>query len=123
LHPQDFPTDPEDGIASVQVNDLRLDAVDSASERVTLECKRDPPYTIWQMANDRFGFSNPLLGGWQVSRAKFTITFHPEPDLCRGRRLPLTVRVPHACDLKDRTERERMIGEKYLQRWCLVKDV
>jgi hypothetical protein len=31
--------------------------------------------------------------------------------------------MPHGCDLKDRTERERIVGEKYLQRWKLLKDV
>jgi hypothetical protein len=31
--------------------------------------------------------------------------------------------MPAGCDLKDRTERERMIGEKYLRRWGIVRDV
>jgi hypothetical protein len=31
--------------------------------------------------------------------------------------------MPHGCDLKDRTERERMIGEKYLRRWGIVRDI
>ena len=30
--------------------------------------------------------------------------------------------MPHGCDLKDRTERERLIGEKYLLQWDLVRD-
>lgn len=48
---------------------------------------------------------------------------NPEAGSSRGRTLPLTVTMPHGCDLKDRTERERMIGEKYLRRWYIVKDV
>ena len=31
--------------------------------------------------------------------------------------------MPHGCDLKDRTERERMVGAKYLRRWGIVCDV
>jgi hypothetical protein len=31
--------------------------------------------------------------------------------------------MPNGCDLKNRTERERMIGEKYLARWSLVQDL
>jgi hypothetical protein len=121
--PYDFPTDPEDGIESVRVNHLRLKPMDTEGERVTLECTRQASQTIWQMASNRFGNTNPLLGGWVVTQAKLTIRFHPEAGSRRGRTLPLTITMPHGCDLKDRTERERMVGEKYLRRWYIVRDV
>jgi hypothetical protein len=123
MRPYDFPTDPQDGIESVRVNQLRLMPMDTVGERVTLECTRQAPQTIWQMAADHFGSTSPLLGSWVITQAKLTIRFHPEPGSRRGRTLPLTVTMPHGCDLKDRTERERMIGEKYLRRWYIVKDV
>lgn len=123
LRPYDFPTDPEDGVESVRVNYLRLMPMDTVGERVTLECTRQASQTIWQMAADHFGSTDPLLGGWIITQAKLTIRFRPEPGSRRGRTLPLTVTMPHGCDLKDRTERERMIGEKYLRRWYIVKDV
>jgi hypothetical protein len=75
------------------------------------------------MAQERFGANNPLLGGWVVTQAKLTIRFHPEKGSGRGKTLPLTITMPHGCDLKDRTERERMIGDKYLRRWGIVQDV
>ena len=118
-----FPTDPGDGIESVRVNHLRLMPVDTPSERITLECMRQATQSIWQMAHERFGGSNPLLVGWLVTQAKLTIRFHPEPGSRRGRTLPLTITMPHGCDLKDRTERERMIGDKYLRRWGILRDV
>lgn len=118
-----FPTDPGDGIESVRVNHLRLMPVDTPSERIILECMRQATQSIWQMAHERFGGSNPLLGGWLVTQAKLTIRFHPEPGSRRGRTLPLTITMPHGCDLKDRTERERMIGDKYLRRWGILRDV
>jgi hypothetical protein len=34
--------------------------------------------------------------------------------------LPITITTPHGCDLKERTDRERLIGDKYLPRWGLV---
>jgi len=123
LRPYDFPTEPEDGVESVRVNHLRLMPMDTVGERVTLECTRQATQSIWQMAADHFGSSNPLLGGWVATQAKLTIRFRPEAGSRRGRTLPLTVTMPHGCDLKDRTERERMIGEKYLRRWYIVKDV
>jgi hypothetical protein len=118
-----FPTDPGDGIESVRVNHLRVMPVDAPGERVTLECMRQATQSIWQMAHERFGGSNPLLVGWLVTQAKLTIRFHPEPGSRRGRTLPLTITMPHGCDLKDRTERERMIGDKYLRRWGILRDV
>lgn len=118
-----FPTDPGDGIESVRVNHLRLMPIDTVGERVTFECMRQATQTIWQMAQERFGANNPLLGGWVVTQAKLTIRFHPEAGSRRGKTLPLTITMPHGCDLKDRTERERMIGDKYLRRWGIVRDV
>ncbi len=123
LHPFAFPTDAGDGIESVRVNHLRLMPMDTVGERVTLECMRQATQTIWQMAQDRFGPNNPLNGGWVVTQVKLTIRFHPEPGSRRGKTLPLTITMPHGCDLKDRTERERMIGEKYLRRWGFVRNV
>ncbi len=118
-----FPTDPGDGIESVRVNQLRLMPIDTVGERVTLECMRQATQTIWQMAQDRFASNNPLLGGWVVTQAKLSIRFHPQPGAKRGKTLPLTITMPHGCDLKDRTERERMIGDKYLRRWEIVRHV
>jgi hypothetical protein len=123
LRPYDFPTDPQDGIESVRVSQLRLMPMDTVGERVTLECTRDTSHTIWQMASAHFGSADPLAGGWVATQAKLSIRFHPEAGSRRGRTLPLTITMPHGCDLKDRTERERMIGDKYLRRWSIVNDV
>ncbi len=122
-HPFAFPTEPKDGIEFVRVNSLRLMPVDTVGERVTLECMRHATQTIWQMAHERFGANSPLAGGWVVTQAKLTIRFHPNADSRKGRTLPLTITMPAGCDLKDRTERERMIGEKYLRRWGIVRNV
>ena len=121
--PFTFPSDAGDGIESVRVNHLRLMPIDGVGERVTIECMRQATQSIWQMAQERFGANNPLLGGWVATQAKLTIRFHPEKGSGRGKTLPLTITMPHGCDLKDRTERERMIGEKYLRRWGIVRDV
>jgi hypothetical protein len=123
MQPYDFPTDVPDGIESVQVTELRLMPLDSAGERVTLECRRESPNTVWSMADEHFGDNNPLENGWIATRAKLVIRFQPEAGSRRGKTLPLNVTMPHGCDLKDRTEKERLIGEKYLSRWQLVQDV
>ncbi len=122
LKPHDFSTDPADGIAAVEVKSLRLMPIESVGERVTLECLRKADRSIWDMARERFGGSDPLQGGWVATQAKLSIRFHPTGGSRRGRTLPLTVTMPHGCNLKDQTEREQLIGERYLRRWGILRD-
>ena len=121
--PFDFLTDPEDGVAKVRVTALRLKPLDTESQRVVLECMQGETGTIWEMSQARFGSHDPLTSGWRVTQAKFTIEFRPGGAGSRGKKLPVTVTMPHSCDLKDRTERERLIGEKYLSRWGLLREL
>jgi hypothetical protein len=114
--PFGFDNDAENGIQSVRVCHLRLMPLDAQGERVTLECMRDAEGSVWQMAEKRFGDADLLRGGWIVTQARLSIRFHPDAGASRGKTLPLTITMPHGCDLKDRTERERLIGEKYLRR-------
>lgn len=132
LQPFDFPTDPADGIANVTVKELRLMDLGDAKERITLESMSGADRTIWQMAEHRIGLD---IGGgthgagfvgevpeWVITRARFTIKFHPGPEGGRGKSLALTVTMPHGCNLKDMTPQERLIGEKYLRLWGILKD-
>lgn len=87
--------------------------------------------TIWQMAEHRIGLDiggGALVFGhvgdvpeWVVTRARFTIKFHPGPAGGRGKSLALIVTMPHGCNLKDMTPQERLIGEKYLRLWGILK--
>lgn len=135
LKPFDFPTDVADGIEGVTVKELRFMDLGDPKERVTLESMSGAERTIWEMANHRIGLD---LGGgsgslhapglfgeapeWLITRARFTIKFRPGPDGGRGKSLTLTVTMPHGCNLKDMTPQERLIGEKYLRRWGILKD-
>jgi hypothetical protein len=119
----DFPTDPEDNIEAVRVQSLRLMPVDAGGERVTIECGGDARRSIWAMAADRFGEHDPLAGGYAVTQARFTVLFRPVPGQRGGRTLPVTITMPQGCDLKDRTARDRLVGEKYLPRWGFVRSL
>ena len=132
LKPFDFPTDPEDGIMGVTVKELRFMELGERGERITLESMSGAERTIWEMAEKRIGLD---IGGtghllpvateapeWVITRARFTIKFHPGPEGGRGKSLTLTVTMPHGCNLKDMTPHERLIGEKYLRRWGILTD-
>jgi hypothetical protein len=132
LKPFDFPTDDEDGIMGVIVKELRFMEIGERSERVTLESMSGAERSIWEMAEKRIGLH---IGGtghvlaiatevpeWVITRARFTIKFHPGSEGGRGKSLTLTVTMPHGCNLKDMTPHERLIGEKYLRRWGILTD-
>lgn len=118
-----FPTDVEDGIEVVRVTSMRLMPIDTTRERVTLEVVgRDAP-AIWEMAAARFGTNDPLGDDWMITQAKLVIHFRPPTGGGRGKTLPLTITMPQGCDLKERTDRERLVGEKYLRRWHLLEEI
>lgn len=132
LKPFDFPTDVEDGIKEVTVKELRFMDVSERNERITLESMSGAERSIWEMAEKRIGLDIggtghvlPIASGvpeWIITRARFTIKFHPSPGGGRGKSLTLTVTMPHGCNLKDMTPHERLIGEKYLRRWGILTD-
>jgi hypothetical protein len=122
LEPFDFPTDAASGIESVRVSMLRLKPLDTDHERLIIECTRNSPRTVWEMAEERLGTNSPLRGGWVVTQARLSIRFNPGVGTARGKTLPVTISIPHGCDLKDRTQQERLIGQEYLQRWGMVRD-
>jgi len=122
LRPFDFPTDLVDNIESVEVRQLRLMPLDTVGERLTLECLSKAERSIWDMAEARVGPDRPIHFGYVVTQAKLVIKFRPKGGARRGRSLPLTITMPHGCNLKDQTEEEQLIGEKYLRRWGILVD-
>lgn len=135
LKPFSFPTDAVDGIEGVTVKELRFMDLGDPTERMTLESMTGADRTIWEMARHRIGLDigdgspvghpSAIFGDapeWLITRARFTIKFRSGPEGGRGKFLTLTVTMPNGCNLKDMTPRERLIGEKYLRRWNILKD-
>ncbi|MFN7754786.1 MAG: hypothetical protein ACK5O9_02955 [Holosporales bacterium] len=116
----DFPTEPKDRIESVKVTSLRLKPYDEAS-RLTLETSNGDSRTIHDVAEEWFERHNPLRRGFLVQQAGLTIRFQADERNRRGRVLTVKIGMPHRCNLKSRSEEERVIGERYLQRWGLVE--
>ena len=119
--PHRFWTEPQDGIKSVEVVRLRLRPYSGEKGHVTIEGRRGARSSIYDQAHDWFGSRNPLRSGFTVEHARLAITFHPAPGAKRGKTLYVELTTPNSCNLKDRTEHERLIGEKYLAEWGLLK--
>ena len=58
-----------------------------------------------------------------MTQAHLVVRFKPVLGVKGPRSLPVTISLPHRCDLRDRTQREQMIGRKYFRIWNLVRDV
>lgn len=122
LKPFDFPTDPEDCIDSVKVTMLKLKPYDN-SNKVTLEVTAKEARTIYDVSREWFDTHDPLRTGFLLAQVKFSICFKPDDGNRRGKTLVVKIGWPNTCDLKDKTEKERLIGNKYLKRWGLLKEV
>lgn len=119
---RDFDTDTEDGIASVRVNQLGLREYGGDRGGILLNGPpRKSEFSPYIFAERRFGLRSPLEGGFAIEYAKLIIEFCPTPGASRGENLNVELATPHRCNLKDRTQHQRLIGEKYLPRWGLMK--
>ncbi len=121
--PFDFSTDPEDGIRSVKVTRLRLRPYGDDTGRITLEAKRNEGASLYDLSRAWFDGQDPLVNGFMIQHAKLSIEFYPKAGAKRGKILAVEITTPNGCNLKDRTERECLIGEKYLARWGLVQEI
>ncbi len=123
LQDQPLDWDAEDGIESVQVVMMKLK--DLASDgRIQLEVPAKREIGFHEYAHEHFGGRNPLTSGsFTPTQAQLSIRFHPENGSNRHKVLPVKITMPNGCDLRSRTERERLIGEKYLKRWGLLEEV
>jgi len=120
--PQHFAFEPEDGIESVRLTALRF-SPDGSAGRLTLEAGRKDGPTLHDMARSWFGINDPLARGPSITRARLAIRFAAGNGRRRPRTLPVELTEPHGCNLRDRSDEERLIGEKYLKLWQLVRDV
>ena len=122
LQPCDFPTDPEDGIEIVKVMMLELKPYDNGNKvRLTVTAKETK--TIHDVSYEWFSSHDPLRTGFLVAKAKLSIRFKPDSINRRGKTLPVEITWPNGCDLKGKTAKEQLIGDKYLKRWGLLEEI
>jgi hypothetical protein len=111
-------TDPQDGIAGVEIRKLRLSLLSGVKQRITLEI--DPEgglQNVYDMLDDCLDRTHLPDTLFNVTLAQFHFSFHYSG---KGRHKSLTFEVshPNTSNLKScKNEDLRLIGEKYLKRW------
>jgi hypothetical protein len=120
--PMPFPTDPSDGIRSVEVTLLRLRNTAGGFGRVTIDVDDAEHGDIHARSACWFGDSDLLRRpDWQVTQAKLKIAFYPEAKGKRAKTINVELRAPNGSNLRDQTRRHQIVSEKYLARWGLIK--
>jgi hypothetical protein len=115
--------DAADGIESVQVVMMKFKDI-AGDGRIQLEVPARSEIGFCDYVDEHFGDHNPLTSGnFTPTQAQLSIRFYPENGSNRRKVLPVKITMPNGCDLRSRTERERLIGEKYLKRWGLLEEI
>ena len=114
--------DPEDGIESVNVTMLKM-APPNSYNTVTLDVATKEERSIYDVSKDYFGDNDPLNSGFTLKQARISIKFMPDAESSRGKILHVKIREPNGCDLKSKSQKEKLVGDKYLARWGLVETI
>ncbi|PKP79180.1 MAG: hypothetical protein CVT81_00400 [Alphaproteobacteria bacterium HGW-Alphaproteobacteria-3] len=118
---REFDFDPEDGIVDVRLRLVRFATHDDRAF-VTIEARSDFE-TVHEAARREFGERSPFREGNRIVEAVLSVRFRPDRVNPRGRTIAIKLRDPNGCDLKDKTDKERLLGEKYLRRWSIAEDL
>lgn len=123
LNGQALDWDIDEHIDSVQLVMMKLKDL-AGDGRIQIEVPSKNETDFHDYCREHFSDFNPLTSNTFVPiQATISICFQPEEGSNRKKVLPVKISLPNRCDLRSRTERERLIGEKYLKRWGLVREI
>jgi len=122
LKPRTLSFDSEDGIESVKVTMLKISPPNS-NNNVTLDVATKEERSIYDLSKEYFGDNDPLKSGFRLRQVRISIKFMPDHESRRGKVMHVKIREPNGCDLKSKSQKEKLIGDKYLDQWELVKAI
>jgi hypothetical protein len=119
LDPQSFPTDPIDGIAKVKLTKLTLSSSDERLiQTFSVSTKEDD--CLQDIVEEAYGAENPLQDGYPWS-ARIEVRMEPDGSRKTGRKINIDISAPNKCNLRGKTDRERLLLSKYLRSWGLLR--
>lgn len=114
--------DIEDMISDIKVTSLKLRPVNDKNSTI-IESPFTEKRTIYEIAEDWYAENNPLKNSFEIKKVRLSIKFKPDDKNPRGKLIHINITDPNGCDLKDRTEKEKLIGSKYLKRWGILEKI
>lgn len=122
LNPVELSVDPADNIESAKVTMLKV-ARPNRNNTVTLDVSTKEESKIYDISNEYFGENDPLKNGFKLLEARISIKFKPDDESRRGKVIHVNIGEPNRCNLKSKSQKEKLIGEKYLKEWDLVQTI
>ncbi|PYC47772.1 hypothetical protein DI396_06605 [Litorivita pollutaquae] len=112
-----FPTEPADGVASVEVSSLEFYSTGGGFARFE---RRGDDETIYQFLERQFGERSPIhAAGWTIIGTTLRIALAPQVGK-RAKTLTVTLRTPNTTTIPNKTEAERQFVINLLERWKLL---
>lgn len=122
-----FPFDVSDPIKEVWLEEIELHSIADSEPRHTIKrpARRGSPDAEWTRRGGVLGTPEHLIGNplFKVYRVAIGVRFHPDVGERQAKPLMTTITMPNKCNLREHTERERLVLQKYLPRWGLVREV
>lgn len=113
-----FDTEIVDEIDEVDVEMLKLIPSETVGELITVENRHKSGRDIWAVIEERLG-KDALQHDYTIEQAKIVIRYRSR-DTNSLRSLAVTITHPNRSNVKERTDIERVVTNKYLPRWGLV---
>ena len=114
-------TDPADRIARVGLTMLTLASwYDGLTHRFEIPFEEGASSLHAELAA-AYGADNPLLSSLRPICARIDIRFQPLADQRRGKKISMVLSTPNRCNVRGKTEQERLLLEKYLRAWGLLR--
>jgi hypothetical protein len=120
LEPITFAVEPQDGIARVKLTKIVVSALDSSLTEA-FEVPFADDGTLHEVLHDRYGTENPLRNQSRPWMARIEFQFEADPGRKRGKKINVVLCLPTKCNLRGKTEKERLLLNRYLKAWGLLR--
>ncbi len=120
LYTERLAHDEADGIARVKMTMLALSTFDGRLNQ-RFETPFSDPETLHVALANEYGHRSPLTMQARPWMARIEVQLEPELGRKSGKKINIGLCVPNKCSLRGKTENERLLLNKYLRRWGLLR--
>jgi hypothetical protein len=118
--PMVFAVEPEDGIARVKLTRLFISGLDGRLTQ-SVEVPFSGDETLHEVLDEEYGSENPLRSQTRIWMARIVIQFEPDAGRKKGKKINVDLCLPKKCNVRGKTERERLLLNKYLKVWGFLR--
>lgn len=120
LYSDQLSCEPTVGVARIKLTMLALSTLDGR-----LKQKFEVPFSDSESLHaalaSEFGTRNPLSAQIRLWMARIEVQFEPEAGRRMGKKINITLCTPNKCNLRGKTEKERLFLNRYLREWGLLR--